>query len=168
MKRRVRDFCSLAERLWPFIEVVRVVTPEDVDACWNWQGGGTSNNPALPYGRLMNERGRHEYAHRAMWRLIAGCDVAKGMLICHTCDNRLCCRPTHLFLGTHRDNMQDCRQKGRTHRPIGELSGRAKVTEDQVRAIRASSATVAQLAAEYGVTKMNIYHIRSRQSWAHL
>src|SRR5262245_10555438 len=69
--------------------------------CWIWTGPTTPNG----YGRT-SFGGRKEYAHRAAWILIYG-SIPENMLVCHICDNRLCIRPDHLFLGTNDDNNKD-------------------------------------------------------------
>lgn len=56
--------------------------------------------------------GRTQGAHRIAWKLANG-EIPKGLLICHRCDNRLCVNVDHLFLGDGKDNMKDCRDKGR-------------------------------------------------------
>jgi HNH endonuclease len=80
--------------------------------CWEWQGA-----LAQGYGSFYL-RGRNTNASRAMWLLFCGphddfATIPHGMDVCHTCDNRRCINPAHLWLGTRRDNVQDARQKGR-------------------------------------------------------
>jgi hypothetical protein len=74
--------------------------------CWNWKG---STN--YTYGLFIIKR-KLFFAHRFVW-LITNGPIPEAMLVCHTCDNTLCVRPNHLFLGTQADNMRDCKEKGR-------------------------------------------------------
>jgi DNA-binding XRE family transcriptional regulator len=88
------------------------------------------------------------------------------MFVCHRCDNRPCCEPAHLFLGTHADNMTDMRSKLR--HAMGERHGNAKLTAAQVRQIRASLAAGSlqkTLAATYGVSKQTISKIAHNKKW---
>lgn len=95
--------------------------------CWPWK---YSTN-GVGYGKL-KLAGRYWLAHRLAYMLTFG-DPA-GKLLCHTCDNRWCCNPRHVFMGTHQDNTTDCINKGRFAR--GSNAGGAKLTEKQVRLIR--------------------------------
>jgi len=80
-----------------------------VGRCWLWIGR-TKNRGG--YGRLRH-RGRLVSAHRMTWILSNG-SIPVGMNVCHRCDNRLCVRPDHLFLGTQKQNLDDMRKKGRS------------------------------------------------------
>lgn len=74
--------------------------------CWEWTGVKSRSG----YGRLPVGR-KNLMAHRVSFFLSRG-EWPKN-LVCHKCDNRLCVRPSHLFEGTHKDNFEDCRSKGR-------------------------------------------------------
>jgi len=78
------------------------------DACWPWTRKRTHDG----YGVFALRNGKQHPAHRIAWELTNG-EILHGLLACHHCDNRLCCNPVHLFLGTVRDNALDASRKGR-------------------------------------------------------
>jgi hypothetical protein len=83
--------------------------------CWKWTG---AIDKGLGYG-VIGLGGRAdgiEYAHRLAWFLANG-PIEEGKEVCHTCDNRWCVNPDHLFLGTRSDNMKDAHRKNRTRIP---------------------------------------------------
>ena len=88
------------------------------------------------------------------------------MVVCHQCDNRLCVRPDHLFLGTQSDNVADMVSKQRQIR--GERVGGSKMTESDVLAIRADSRTSVVIAAEYGLHHSTVLDIKNRHTWKHV
>ena len=93
-----------ATRLW-----MRVDKSGD---CWLWTGPVEKTG----YARLQRSRTSFNVSvHRLSWELHFG-EIPKGLFVCHRCDNRVCVRPDHLFLGTARDNVQDMIQKGRQYR----------------------------------------------------
>lgn len=76
-------------------------------SCMEWTGAKS----LLGYGRI-KVNGRLELPHRLMWELVNGA-IPDGLCVLHKCDNPPCINPTHLFLGTKSDNMQDAAAKGR-------------------------------------------------------
>lgn len=99
----------LEERFWSKVDVR---APHE---CWEWQA---ERNHA-GYGRLHHD-GSKKSAHRLAWALVNG-PIPAGLCVCHRCDNRRCCNPTHLFLGTVADNNRDMMAKGRVRNGYGGL-----------------------------------------------
>lgn len=96
-------------RFWP---KVRIAGPDD---CWEWQGALAPTG----YGNFGVHAKRHLSAHKAAFLLAVG-PVPEGRVLMHSCDNRRCCNPAHLSVGTYRDNTQDGIRKGRiSHKPTG-------------------------------------------------
>jgi hypothetical protein len=81
-------------------------TKED-NGCLIWTG--VINNAG--YGRISIKKKIYS-VHRIAYETWVG-PIPEGMFVCHTCDNRKCCKPTHLWLGTSSENMKDCHRKGR-------------------------------------------------------
>jgi hypothetical protein len=135
------------------------------DECWKW----LASRCWCGYGRLaLTPRGLFN-APRVAYYLATGKQPGP-LCVCHTCDTPACCNPAHLFLGTHTDNMADKVAKGRAKGRLlrGVSNGAAKLTEAQVLAIRASTATGTVLATKYSVSEGMISLIKSRKSWKHI
>lgn len=130
------------------------------DKCWEWTGARTSKG----YG-AMRLNGRTEPAHRLAYESAHG-PIPHGLCVLHRCDNPPCVNPAHLFLGTRGDNNRDAASKGRTR--SGSQHPGAKLTEDDVRAIRARSAAGelgTELARAFGVTPQLISYIIRGRIW---
>jgi plasmid stability protein len=129
--------------------------------CMEWQGAITASTG---YGKVKLE-GRAVDAHRAAWTITHG-DIAAGMMICHTCDNRKCVNPRHLFLGTRSDNMIDANLKGRLDMRSVRAAQPGRLSDEDVREIftriNAGESRDA-LAERFGVDPTTISKIRYKQ-----
>ncbi len=117
------------------------------------------------YGEFDFKSGKRWLAHRASYLLLKGEDPGKR-LVMHSCDCPPCVNPDHLSLGTIQDNMADRNAKERQAR--GEKNGPAKLTEEQVVAIRADPRTNREIAKDYGVFETTISTIKHRHTWRHI
>jgi len=118
--------------------------------CWEWTGTLFQSG----YGAI-NTGKKIETTHRASYIAHIGV-IPEGMFVCHTCDNRKCVNPDHLFIGTHRDNMRDMANKGRD-----AWSG--KKFSDEYR----KKLSIAHLNSSYVMTEdhKNKLKIRLRERW---
>ncbi len=166
-----RRFCS--PRCYHSIPRHRTTPPEDFfgltipepnSGCWLWLGPAQN----MGYGVVNYQRKAH-LAHRIAYEITNG-PIPEGMEICHRCDVPLCVNPDHLFMGSHAENMGDCRKKGRIRIPgfQGSAHGNAKLSESDVRAIRADGRSLNFLAAKYKISKTTVSEIKSRKSWTHI
>jgi len=154
----------------------------DENGCWNWTRATNKG-----YG-VVNAMNRTFGAHRVSYELSIG-PIPAGGSVCHRCDNPKCINPDHLWLGSHAENMEDMKTKGRSSPPPvhsgkdhwrnrypekiqrGEQQANAKLTDDQVIAIRRAYIAGEHrdtIAARYGLSPLSIPDLVSGKSWKHL
>ena len=124
--RTPRDVARVAARFWRRVQRGRSGT------CWEWQGAITTSG----YGTL-SVAGRMMPAHRRALELARGAQILPGLMVCHRCDNRRCCNPAHLVVGTASDNARDMYERGRhVQRERPPYDSLATLTAEQLAAIR--------------------------------
>ncbi len=112
--------------------------------------------------------GKNTNLHRAIYQEIHG-PLADGIVVRHRCDNRRCIRFDHLEIGTVEDNVKDMVRRGRNVYFQGENHPLAKLTEDDVKEIRADTIhSNTWLANIFSVARGTIYKIKHRQRWKHV
>lgn len=134
------------ERFWAKVE--------KSDGCWLW-----TSQLRNGYG-LFGFNGGTVSAHRFSYSLAN--ELERGEKVCHSCDTPACVRPSHLFKGTHKMNMDDMRSKGRGHQGL---------TNEQIMDIRSRELTgtvCRDLAAEFGVSSNQIKNILNGKQYAWL
>lgn len=149
------------ERFW---KKVARLGPDD---CWLWTAALYGNG----YGHFYIGDGRFAPAHVFSLELALGRRLLPGMRGLHTCDNRPCVNPAHLFEGTQRDNIRDMIAKGRGNlqngAQAGERNPRAKITAAEAEEIRALSwMRQKDIAVLYGITQGVVSKIVRREIWA--
>lgn len=160
---------ATAERRDLFLAFLRTVGPGRACITWPW-----SRREGV-YVHVSDNDGLI-YAHRWVWVQVNG-PIPAGYEVCHNCpngDNPACVRPTHLWLGTHSQNIRDAYAKGRmhgntTHHQSGENHYQARLTVEDVYRIRGlvkAGGNQRALAREYGVTPAAINSIVKRRTWA--
>lgn len=145
------------ERFWSLV----VKGPD----CWGWNG-----HTSKGYGILTVGRYRQGKAHRFSYELHNG-PIPDGMFVCHRCDDPLCTKPDHLFLGTTQDNTADMVSKGRQARNTGRIGinhGMAKLSEEAAREILHSTGVARIMAKRFNVSESTVYMIRGRHIWKHI
>ena len=133
--------------------------------CWIWKASLAGRG----YGQIKIPGQRKQiYAHQLSYLIHYG-SIPQGMMVCHTCDNTKCVKPSHLFLGTQKDNMQDMKNKGRHLN--GSKNAKAKLTEAQVRAIHTlnkKGSSQGKLAKIFGVSQGQVFRILHGHRWNHI
>lgn len=138
------------------------------DGCWVW----TSTIDPDGYGRFglrIGTKVKSYLAHRVVYFLHKGACMDSSVLLCHTCDNRLCVNPAHLFEGNHEANQKDMSDKGRS--TWGDKSGLSKWTNEEVKEIRRrhnQGETQASLRREFKMSKSNMSYIINKRTFSKL
>lgn len=137
------------------------------DTCWLWKAAKTPRG----YGKYSGG-----YAHRYSWTIFNG-EIPVGYFVLHKCDVPSCVNPSHLFVGTHQDNMDDMNAKGRRG-----VRGDAclKLTKSDAKEIRSffiqgsmrkyvrNEFSISALARKYGVSVTPIRNILSNKTFKDL
>lgn len=154
------------------------------DECWEWQG---SRNTVSGYGTITYQ-GKSWSTHRLSYTLANG-PIPEGKLLRHTCDNPICCNPSHLIPGTTLQNYQDLVERGDPPLPPlltgdehwshkhpervrrGDKANRVKLTENEVRELRRlreDGMSYAQLGEKFSITPQGAFRIVKRLVWSHV
>jgi hypothetical protein len=140
-----------------------ILDPET--GCWEW----TAAKMGRGYGFIKVPGTRTQVgAHRLSYLIHEGI-IPDGMSVCHVCDNPGCVRPTHLFLGSTKDNLQDMKQKGR--HLYGDRNSVSKLDDDKVRRIhQLSSKGVSQgrIGKLFGISQGTVFKILHGERWEHI
>lgn len=151
---------SIAERFWSKVEV------KGPDDCWLWKGGLYDRSG---YGGFKTHSYVKQRAHRVAYEMHRGA-IPPAKFVCHSCDNRLCVNPRHLWLDTAADNNADRIAKGRTRfgNHAGEANASAKLLASQVGSIKRlieAGYTNVEIGAWYCVNHGTISLIRLGKLW---
>jgi hypothetical protein len=155
---RNKETKPLLERFWAGVEK----TPD----CWLW-----TKNRNRGYGMIcdVTAPNRYRFVHRLAWEIHFG-PIPEDLFVLHRCDVRHCVNPAHLFLGTHRDNVDDMMRKGRQGKGI--RNGRSRVTDEQVIEIRRlyslGKLSQGDLGRMFGVARSTIGMLVRGDTWPHL
>lgn len=146
---------DVAARFWAKVVIL------DPGECWPWQGAiDTPGYGAFKAG------GRKVNSHRMAYELTHG-TIAPGLLVLHSCDNRLCCNPSHLRTGTTVDNIADAKERGRWR--VGEMIPRSKLNCARVAEMKRErserGAYYADIAARHGVHENTARSAIIGESW---
>lgn len=157
----------MSNRFWAKVDI------KAPNECWAWTAAKNSKTGygCFRVGSLKDGSRRMIDAHRHAVELTRGF-ITEGLYVLHRCDNRICVNPNHLYVGTQSDNISDMWNRGRSGRKadfaMGKNNGRARLSEDQVRMVRASLKSGPDLAKELGITRAQVSAIRRRKAWAHV
>jgi len=151
---------SDVDRFWSKVDI------KDSNECWNWIAGIGTNG----YGQFsvkFKKIGAHQFSYLLHNNIY---EIPDKLCVCHRCDNRICVNPKHLWLGTYKDNSEDCEQKNRTTK--GSKHGNSKLTEDDVVEIRKmyknKQIGIKDIADIFGVSRTIIQRAATGDTWKHV
>lgn len=146
-------------RFWSKVEI------GDKESCWSWLGS-TNKKGYGSFSAGRNLRSASKIAHRYAYLFHYG-QLNSSLSVCHSCDNPGCCNPYHLWQGTAKENSEDMVEKGRSCR--GERQGHTSLTETDVTAIKALSATgrihQKEIAEMFQIQQQTVSGIVTKKTW---
>lgn len=145
MKKRGAQYKNTIDLFWS-----RIAKTEH--GCWEWDKPGKGGYGTFSY------LGTDWLPHRFAYTLVKG-EIPAGKVnaICHTCDNRRCCNPDHLYLGDDSTNQIDKVRRNR--------APQAKLTQSDALVIRLDQRPMKVIAKEYGVTYQTIWNVKHKKTF---
>lgn len=146
--------------------------------CWEWQKCITPSGYAAvkDLDERTQKKGNSQkniLVHRLSYMIFKG-EIPKNKFVCHSCDNRVCCNPNHLWLGSHKDNSRDALKKGRlnlsglTYRLTKGGKSPSSKLEPYISEIRkriSNNERIVEIAESYNVSPQAIYSIKHGKTW---
>lgn len=148
---------TFTERFW---KKVNQLAPNE---CWPWLAA--INNTG--YG-IINRNGKPVLAHRIAYEIASGHTLLADHVVCHSCDNRWCVNPAHLWIGSVSDNNEDRHKKGRSRGGAltGETNPRAKLSAQTALEISKATGSLADVAAKFKTSPEQVSAIRRGRAWS--
>jgi predicted XRE-type DNA-binding protein len=151
---------SIRERFWSGVDI------RSDDECWNWiRSIGSAGSGVFTIRR------KNISAYKMAWELTYG-DVPEGKILCHICDNRKCCNPNHLYVGTHKENAEDRKNRGRNGDQRGEKSKHNKLSEGQVieiiKLLKYTDLSQYKIADMFDISRSTVLAIHMNENWKHV
>lgn len=135
-------------RFWKYVNKIS-------NGCWEWIGAKNHKG----YGVLRRHRERSNIqAHRLSYEMYKG-KIGENKLILHTCDNRFCVNPEHLFEGTPMENTQDMIIKDRML--LGKQLPHTRLTDEEIKRIRIDNRTNISIARDYKISQGYVSEIKN-------
>jgi hypothetical protein len=147
------------KKFWKKVDV-----SDDNNKCWEWMGSQIKG-----YGQKSCSYKSYA-AHRIAYYLHYN-EWPNGMMVLHICNNKLCCNPHHLKLGTSYENIQDAKKDGLIIPLLGENHPSTYITNKQCLEIVdkiKNGVSCAKIVKEYNIKNSVVYHIKHGYSWKHL
>ena len=141
------------------------------NGCMNWTASFRGDYEAF---QVCEKKSKYKYnttyyAHRIAYELFIG-DIADGLCVLHKCDNSKCVNPSHLFIGTHKDNANDMMHKDRGYMKNGEKHFGSVLKDEDIPEIFKLSETLSQrdIAKKFNVSQSAIENILLKNTWKHI
>lgn len=142
---------------------------EKTDTCWKWTGAIRSHSKRGGYGTF-TMKDKQWISSRASYTLFKG-QIPDELFVLHSCDNRICVNPEHLSVGTHQENMNDMKSKGRQANQNGENHGNNKLMDCdicEILVLNSFGFTNIEIAKQFKVSDGLISMIVNKKRWAHI
>jgi hypothetical protein len=142
---------------------------EKTETCWNWTGALRGHHKKGGYGTFSLDN-KQWISSRASYTLFKG-KIPEGLFVLHSCDNRLCVNPEHLRTGTHQENMDDMKARGRQANQNGENHGNNKLMDCDILemlVLHGFGFTNIELSKQFKISDGMVSMIVNRKRWKHI